>query len=1488
MKVYYRVNGGTAAGNGVDFTLGEGVLSFASGETSKTIPVVIRQDILPEPAETIVLQLLNPAGANLGTSSFALTVDNISVPEAFTDPATTVLLDGATFNGRIFPGGLATNYWFQYGGTLSYGMVTATQSLAAGASSVNVNTVVTGLILSGYHFRLVAQNSAGTTYGIDQFFGVSSAPSATTSPITSLSLTGAALNGVGNSNGVSGTAWFEYGATTSYGTTSPPVALAASTTNVPLTYQLSGLTQNTTYHCRAVVQTSVGTVFGDDVSFTTPTPLTVRTGSFTGTAQTGIVCDGLINPGGLPATYFFEYGTDTAYGSQTESTDAGNGSTDVIARLSLNDLTPGTEYHFRLVGENPSGLTYGDDQMVVTLDPSPNAVVEPMFVFNGTSTSPQAALSLAADGSMWGTSSTGGTSNRGTAFKVSPAGTLTTLASFYGNTNGSTSGQTPNSGLVRAGDGNCYGTTSSGGASNLGTVFRLTSDGKVTTLVSFTGTSGSFPGSSVSCGLTLGPDGHLYGVTPAGGTANSGTIFRVTTAGVFTPLVQFTGTSGVAAGSTPRGDLVLASDGYFYGTTSLGGTAGLGTIFKVSTTGQFFSMVNFTGSSGVALGSACLGGLVQHPNGELYGMTSAGGTAGFGTIFRFTPAFGYFNTVAQFTGTAGAMLGSFPRGNLTVGADGALYGTTSTGGNVSTGLGTVFKCTTAGIVTTLVHFSGTTGSAPGQEPSAGLLRHANGNFYGMTASGGAYNAGTIFKIAPDGTFTSLLSLTPFPTLSTLKQAANGRLYGTTLGGGGRLGAGTAFALPVGGAPQIFTALGPNSGTTAWNSRGGFIQTGDGNLYATAGGGGSGTSTGGSVFRLTPAGVLSTLVSFSGISGNNLGFNPQAALIVGHDGQLWGTTSGGGVGGNFGTVFKVTSTGSQATLLNFTGPTGGNLGSAPHAPLVLASDGNYYGSTTTGGFNTSGTLFRLTPGGTHAVLAHMSVTTGSNPTGPMVEGVDGSLYGVTSGGGTGGQGTVFSITKGGVLTPLASFTGTSGTMPGSSPTAGLCAGGDGHMYGVTSAGGTYGSGTLFRVGSDGSVQSLYAFTGRHEGITPSHGLALTSMGSLYGVTSTGVYKTNLPPAPLALTATGVTGTTATLGGSVTAEGHSGTAYLEYGLTTLYGDAMPALAFGPGRVAIPLTASIVGLQPAALYHFRVVVVTPSGTFTSNDRTFTTLNTISLTNPATAAVITNEYSASGVTLAITLKFAPAPGTVLKLVSNTGIFPVNGTYLGLPQGSSLTLAYNSQSYRFQIDYAGGDGNDITLTAVDQIITFPAIPVKYVGDAAFALSATSTSGLPLQYEIVAGGASASVSGGVITLSSTPGAVTVKATQPGNGVSLGAAQPAFQTFVLGASGTGFTQISASKSADFAFGIRANGTLWAWGLNASSQLGDASTVNRRTPVQIGMANNWRQVSAGGSHAVATRADGTLWTWGLNTSGQLGDGTTAPRTSPGAVGAATDWA
>ncbi|WP_161554290.1 choice-of-anchor tandem repeat GloVer-containing protein [Stenotrophobium rhamnosiphilum] len=190
------------------------------------------------------------------------------------------------------------------------------------------------------------------------------------------------------------------------------------------------------------------------------------------------------------------------------------------------------------------------------------------------------------DGNLYGTTTTAGSSNKGTVFKITPAGTLTTLHSFAG---GTTDGNGPSAGLVPGSDGNFYGVTFLGGTNNNGTVFKITPSGTLTTLYSFTGGA---DGGRSTVALVQGNDGNFYGTTPYGGSGSTGTVFKITPTGVLTTLYSFStnGNNGVAASA-----LVLGSDGNFYGTTNRGGkfatptTSGYGTAFRISPSGSLCS-----------------------------------------------------------------------------------------------------------------------------------------------------------------------------------------------------------------------------------------------------------------------------------------------------------------------------------------------------------------------------------------------------------------------------------------------------------------------------------------------------------------------------------------------------------------------------------------------------------------------------------------------------------------------------------------------------------------------------------------------------------------------------------------------------------------------------------------------------------------------------------------------------------------------------------
>jgi uncharacterized repeat protein (TIGR03803 family) len=365
--------------------------------------------------------------------------------------------------------------------------------------------------------------------------------------------------------------------------------------------------------------------------------------------------------------------------------------------------------------------------------------------------------------------------------------TFSPLVMFHG-----TNGASPKGGLIQGEDGNFYGTTVEGGATNAGTVFCLSADGRVLkTLYSFTGAA---DGANPSAALAQGSDGNLYGTAYNGGAGNSGTIFQITPAGDFTLLASLSGTNA----AQPDAALIQASDGSWYGATDAGGpytnvvrltqgnnvlyqAEGYGSIFRLTTNGQLTTPLFFNNSDGTRPGA-----LTQGPDGSFYGTTLWGGPhtnispyVGFGTIFR-TSTNGFLTTLYSFTGGAD---GGWPYAGLVLGRDGNFYGTAFSGGQQFYGYGAVFQVTPDGTFTKLYSFAYTDGA----NPFAGLIQGSDGNLYGTTYAGGAHGLGTVFQMTTNGALTTLHSFAgaadgSYP-LGSLVQANDGNFYGTASAGG---------------------------------------------------------------------------------------------------------------------------------------------------------------------------------------------------------------------------------------------------------------------------------------------------------------------------------------------------------------------------------------------------------------------------------------------------------------------------------------------------------------------------------------------------------------------------------------------------------------------------------------------------------------------------------------------------------------------------------
>ena len=370
-----------------------------------------------------------------------------------------------------------------------------------------------------------------------------------------------------------------------------------------------------------------------------------------------------------------------------------------------------------------------------------------------------------------------------------------------------------------------------------------------------------------------------------------------------------------------------------------------------------------------------------------------------------------FTTLHSFASKAGAN----PVTGMIQATDGNQYGTTQNGGVKNDG--TVFKITPGGILTTLHSFDGTDGSAP----EGSLVQGSDGNLYGTTYYGGAYDVGTIFTMTPSGTLTTLHSF-----------------------------------------PRRGMAPTP-SGHWSWPPMETF--TGRRDL--------AGPSGYGTIFTITPGGILTILHSFDGTDGRY----PVGGWSRWGDETFYGATSGGGTTahceGLCGTVFKITANGGLTTLHSF-GPTEGNQ---PLAGLILGTDGNLYGTTFYGAANSCllgcGTIFTITPSGTLTTLHEFDGTDGQYPAGVLAQATDGNFYGTTEGGGANnsvkcssdGCGTIFTVTPSGTLTTIYNFCSLSNCTDGNNSYGGLVQATNGYFYGVTEYGGISdcdgaGCGTVF--------------------------------------------------------------------------------------------------------------------------------------------------------------------------------------------------------------------------------------------------------------------------------------------------------------------------------------------------------------------------------------------------------------------------------------------
>ena len=733
-----------------------------------------------------------------------------------------------------------------------------------------------------------------------------------------------------------------------------------------------------------------------------------------------------------------------------------------------------------LVGLVSSGVVRG--QAVTILDS-----------FNGANGAIPTGLIQGSDGNFYGTTATGGGNGAGCVYQVTPQGVVTILHKF-GDGTVPNDGAMPTAGLIEASDGNFYGTTSRGGSASMGTVYSITSTGTVTILHSFGDGSVAHDGATPHSSLVQGADHNLYGTTSQGGSAGNGTIFSMTLLGSETILHSFGDGTISGDGSSPEVGLTPDGQGNFYGTTFAGGTGNVGTVFVMNAQKQVSILYSFTCPADFSFSSGAT-------------PTFMGGPGGFS-----------------------------PNSRLTLGLDGDFYGTTAASGY---GFGALYKITPQGQETVLHYFGDGTLPLDGrsflplvENVENVLSLDASGNFYGTTAFGGAAGLGTLYEMTAAGQVSILHSFGAnisdgILPLSGVVVTGDGTLYGTT-GAGGVVGlnptgqsSGATTALTLANTLNLSGTLNLNAGNLLlmdsanpllYGGNPGSINIASGTVTISSIGASAVPPHFGTIFEVVPDlpeitsplrlfGAIGADISYqvvatqspTGYAAANL---PAGLTIDPSSGLISGTPMSGGTTNATLTVTNAAGSTSATLVITILAPpvitsvlsefgtTGATFGyqiAATGSPLSYAATGLpaglnvdpitgiIFGTPTTAGTypvsisatNGAGTdteTLNLVISSTaptlsqEYVLIHNfddgSISGEGDFPGALIPGPNSTFYGVTTQGGTNGSGTVFNLSARGQGTVLSALGGADGWAP-----QGLVLGPDGNYYGTTQNGGS---------------------------------------------------------------------------------------------------------------------------------------------------------------------------------------------------------------------------------------------------------------------------------------------------------------------------------------------------------------------------------------------------------------------------------------------------
>lgn len=630
-------------------------------------------------------------------------------------------------------------------------------------------------------------------------------------------------------------------------------------------------------------------------------------------------------------------------------------------------------------GANSTGIIY-------EYDPVTNNYTSIYDFISPTGSTPYCDLLLASNGKCYGTTSSGGTNNRGVIFEFDIASKTYTKKFDMVQSIGYDCKST----LIQATNGKLYGLTSSGGSSD-GAIFEFDYNSNIFTIkFYFDGLQGSIPKDR----LLQASNGKLYGTTRGGGISGAGVIFEYDLiTGTYSKKFDFIS----SIGSQPQAGLIQATNGNLYGTTQYGGINGDGTIFEYNYTSNIcttkFSFDEYTNQGGYAP----LSRLLQATNGKLYGTTSRGNssTSYTGSFFEFDPLTNtYINLVFLNSLNVSHFL---PLGSPVMQAsNGKIYGVLNEGG-ISNG-GVIFEYNlNTNIVQKKIDLYFV---SEGGNPYGSLVLASNGKFYGVN-SGGLLNRGVLFEYNSNtNSYTKKIDFSNttgmFPS-GSLMQASNGKLYGTTQMGGLHQN-GILYEYEI--TTNTFTKK-VDFSTLDFYACGSLLEASNGKFYGLARGDNSNYANYGFLYEYNPTtNYITFIFSFT----NSTGFMPNGSLIEASNGNLYGMTS---EGGDFqeGTIFQFNyNTHTLYKLYSFQSNIDGGY---PLGSLIEATNGKLYGMTCTGGTFSRGTIFEYDY--TSYIFTKkidLTLSEGSNPTGSLMEASNGKLYGMTNAGGLFNDGVLF--------------------------------------------------------------------------------------------------------------------------------------------------------------------------------------------------------------------------------------------------------------------------------------------------------------------------------------------------------------------------------------------------------------------------------------------------------------------------------------------------